>query len=102
MNRPRQLLQNINAIRKRFKKQVKFLKNNAGTLLTDPNDILDKWRDYFEHLLNCEDPIDSFIWTDVEPNEDEYPLLSRIEITQQIKRSKNHKTPDEDGIQGKF
>jgi len=42
MNRPRQLFQNINAIRKGFKKQVKFLKNSDGTLITDPNDILDK------------------------------------------------------------
>jgi len=66
-------------------------------LITDPNDILVKWRDYFEHLLNCEDPIDSFTWTNVEPNEDKYTLPSRIEIAKQ-----NHKTPGEYGIQGEI
>lgn len=42
MNRPRQLFQNINAISKGFKKQGKFLKNSDGTLITDPNGIMDK------------------------------------------------------------
>lgn len=47
--RPLQLFQNINAIMKGFKKQVKFFKkNNEGTLITGQNDILEKWRDYFE------------------------------------------------------
>ena len=74
MNRPRQLFQNINTIKKGFKKQEHFLKNSDGTLITDPNYILDKWRDYFKHLLNCENPIDSFAWTDVESNKNENPL----------------------------
>jgi len=84
INRSRQLFQNINAIRKGFKKQVKVLKNRDGSLITDPDGILDKLGDYFEHLLNCEDPIDSFAWTDVEPNEDKYLPPSKIEIAQQI------------------
>jgi hypothetical protein len=71
-------------------------------MITDPNDILDKWKDYFENILNCDEPIDSFIWTDVETNEIEYLPLSRIEIAEQIKRLKNHKTPGEDGIQTKI
>jgi hypothetical protein len=68
-------------------------------LITDPNDILDKWKDYFENLLNCDEPIDTFNWTDVKPNESEYLPPSRIEIAEQIKRLKNHKTSSEDGIQ---
>jgi len=102
MNRSRLLFQNINALRKGFKKQEKFLKNCDGMLITDPNDILDKWKDYFENLLNCDEPIDTFNWTDVEPNESEYLPPSRIEIAEQIKRLKNHKTPGEDGIQAEI
>jgi len=71
-------------------------------LITDPNDILDKWKDYFENLLNCDEPIDSFTWTDVEPNESEYLPPSRIEIAEQIKMLKNHKTLGEDGIQAEI
>jgi hypothetical protein len=41
---------------------------------------LDKWKDYFENLLNFEESIDTFTWTDAELNESEYPSLSRIEI----------------------
>lgn len=92
MNRPRQLFQNINARRKGYKRQEKFLKNSDETLITDPNDILVKWKDYFENLFNCEEPIDSFTWTDVEPNESKYLPPSRIEKAEQIKKLKNHKT----------
>jgi len=35
MNRSRQLFQNINALRKGFKKQENFLKNSDGTLITN-------------------------------------------------------------------
>ncbi|VVC33730.1 Hypothetical protein CINCED_3A022291 [Cinara cedri] len=102
LNRSRQLFKNINALRTGFKKQEKFLKNSDGTLITDPNDIFDKWKDYFENLLNCDEPINSFTWTEVEPNEIEYLPPDRIEITEQIKRLKNHKTPGEDGIQAEI
>lgn len=82
INRPRQLFQNINAIRKSFKNQEKFLKNNNGILITDPIDNFDKWKNYFEYLLNCKDSIDSFTWTDVKSNEDEYLPPSRTEIAE--------------------
>lgn len=71
-------------------------------MITDPNDILDKWKNYFENLLNCDEPINSFTWTDVEPNETEYLPPDRIEIAEQIKRLKNHNTPGEGGIQAEI
>lgn len=83
----------------RVSRKKKFLKNSDGTLITDQNDILNKQKDYFEHLLNCEDSIDSFTRTDVEPNKDECLPSSRTKIAEQIKRLKNHKTPGEDRIQ---
>lgn len=36
-----------------------------------------------------------------ESNDTEYPPPSKEEILQQLNRLKNHKTPGEDGIQGK-
>jgi len=62
---------------------------------------LNKWKD-FENLFNCEEPIDSFTWADVEPNESEYLPPCRIEIAEQIKRLINHKTPGKDGIQAEI
>lgn len=63
---------------------------------------MDTWRDYFKQLLNCEDSIKSFARTDLEPNNNEYPPLSRTEIAQQIKKLKNHKTQGKDRIQGEI
>lgn len=70
-------------------------------MITCQNDILEKWKEYSKQLLNYEEPIDSFVWIDVESNENEYLPPSRMKITQQGKKLKNHKTQDEVGIQSR-
>ncbi|KAE9536792.1 hypothetical protein AGLY_006854 [Aphis glycines] len=54
---------------------------------------------YFEHLLNCNDPIETFTWTRIEPNLNECTTPSKQEVELQIRRLKNYKSPGEDGIQ---
>jgi len=56
MNRARQLYQKINSIRGGFRKHNKFLKNEDGSLTTGQEEMLEKWRQYFGQLLNCENP----------------------------------------------
>jgi len=63
-----QVYQKINAIKEGYKKYEIFLKNDDGTLFTTKSNILDKWKMYFEQLLNFDDPINTFSWTNTEPN----------------------------------
>jgi hypothetical protein len=49
-----------------------FLKNDDGTLFITRSDILDKWKIYFEQLFNCDDSINTFSWTNMEPNLSEH------------------------------
>ncbi|XP_060846231.1 uncharacterized protein LOC132925892 [Rhopalosiphum padi] len=100
VNRTRQLYQKINSIRGGHKKHEKFLKNDDGSLVTEQDKVLEKWRQYFGLLLNCENPVNTFAWMPTEPNDTDCPLPSKEEILQQLNRLKNHKTPGEDGIQG--
>ncbi|XP_029348373.1 uncharacterized protein LOC100575877 [Acyrthosiphon pisum] len=57
---------------------------------------------YFEKLLNCEVPVDTFTYGHNEPNYDPFPPPSKEEIEQQIKRLKSHKSPGKDDLQGEI
>ncbi|KAL4100807.1 hypothetical protein QTP88_020836 [Uroleucon formosanum] len=100
VNRTRQLYQKIKSIRGGYKKHEKFLKNDDGSLVTEQDKVLEKWRQYFGLLLNCENPVNTFAWMPTEPNDTDCPPPSKEKILQQLNRLKNHKTPGEDGIQG--
>ncbi|XP_008181820.1 uncharacterized protein LOC103309055 [Acyrthosiphon pisum] len=102
MNRARQLYQKINSIRGGFRKHNKFLKNEDGSLTTGQEEMLEKWRQYFGQLLNCENPEETFVWTIEETNDCECLPPTSNEIKQQILRLKNQKSPGEDGIQGEI
>ncbi|KAL4084333.1 hypothetical protein QTP88_028157 [Uroleucon formosanum] len=99
MNRARQLYQKINSIRGGFRKHNTFLKNEDGSLTTGQEEMLEKWRQYFGQLLNCENSEETFVWTIEETNDCECLPPTSNEIKQQILRLKNQKSPGEDGIQ---
>jgi len=80
-----------------YTKYEKFLVKEDGTLITARSDIVERWKTYFEHLLNCNDPIETFTWTRTEPNLNECTIPSKQEIELQIRRLKNHKSSGEDG-----
>ncbi|KAL4125994.1 hypothetical protein QTP88_010226 [Uroleucon formosanum] len=81
-------------------KQEKFLKKDDGSLMTNQEEIMVKRGEYFEKLLNCEAPVDTFAYGHNKPYDDPCLPPSKEEIEQQIKRLKNHKSPGEDDLQG--
>jgi hypothetical protein len=72
-----QLYKKINTLKGGYKKYEKFLVKEDGTLITARSDIIERWKTHFEHLLNCNDPIEIFTWTRIEPNLNEYTTLSK-------------------------
>ncbi|XP_025421560.1 uncharacterized protein LOC112691510 [Sipha flava] len=86
MNRTRQLYQKVNSIRGGYKKHNKFLKNEDGSLTTGQEEILEKWRQYFGQILNCENPEETFEFPLVETNDCECLPPTRNEIKQQEER----------------
>ncbi|KAL4082900.1 hypothetical protein QTP88_029554 [Uroleucon formosanum] len=79
-----------------------FLRNENDTLLTDRDDIVEEWAQYFDQLLNCREPSNPFLFEDKEPNREDYPEPTIEEVAKQIKTLKNHKAPGEDGITGEL
>lgn len=60
--------------------------------------MLEKWKQYFGKLLNCETPIKTFTWTPIKPNDIDFPPLSRKEIIKQFNKLKNYKATRENGV----
>ncbi|KAL4119565.1 hypothetical protein QTP88_012370 [Uroleucon formosanum] len=58
-------------------------------------EIAERWAEYFEQLLNGEDPEEIFYCIQEQPNNRKYETPTVQEIKTQIKRLKNHKSPDE-------
>jgi len=70
----------VNCLRGGYRRQEIFLKNDDGSLVTNQEEIMEKWAEYFEKLLNCEGPVDTFTYGYNEPNDDHCPASSKEEI----------------------
>lgn len=102
LNRTRDMYMRIKGIKGDFKKKERFLKDDDGMLITTEKEKAEKWRKYFNELLNCEEPTEKFPFNieNINTQECSYPTLE--EIKAQVHRLKNHKSPGEDCIQAEL
>jgi len=68
-------------------------------LITTEKEIAEKWRKYFDKLLNCEEPTENFPFNIENINTQESPYHTSEEIDLQVHRLKIHKSPREDYVQ---
>ncbi|XP_050439190.1 uncharacterized protein LOC126844814 [Adelges cooleyi] len=101
-HKTRDMYKQINHLAGGNKKKERFLKNDDGTLITSSVEIANRWSEYFDELLNCDEPDEVFSF-DLEPwNEQDCPEPTLEEIKLQVKWLKNHKSPDEDEVQAEL
>ena len=92
----------VNAERK-VKEQMDFrIKDVNGEMLSEESEVLSRWSEYFEVLLNVEDRREAEM-NDIEVEGVDRRLRMLIEVTEEdvrraIKRLKNGKSPGVDGI----
>ncbi|VVC40452.1 Hypothetical protein CINCED_3A005672 [Cinara cedri] len=71
-HRSRQLYQKVNRMRKGYKEHEIFIRNKNGKLIITKMEITERWAEYFEQLLNGEDPEEMFDYIQEQPNNCEY------------------------------
>ena len=76
--------------------QNKQIKDERGAVLSDESKIKERWGDYFEHLLNEENP--RAVYRDGEPNENLTPAISREEVVKALRKMKKGKATGPDNI----
>lgn len=97
-DRTRNMYKRINDLTGGCKKKERFLKYDDGSLITTNEELAKKWGNYFDTLLNCEEPEEVFS-LNLETREEQNCLEPSLdEIRSQIIILKNHKSPAKDQI----
>ena len=71
--------------------QINKMKDQEGSVLTDENQIRERWRMYFETLLNEENP--RRVTGDGTPNQGMTTEVTRTEVEKALRKMKNGKSP---------
>ena len=101
MNDSRKYYKILNDQRRGFNPQVNMCRALDGTLLTNKTDVLARWQEHFDDLLNGEFVANEAMvlgFLDDDGNEQTVPEPTREEVTNAIKSLKNNKSPGPDGI----
>jgi hypothetical protein len=69
------------------------LKDENGDLLVDSNNVLNRWKNYFSHLLNVHN-VSDVRPIEVDTAEPLIPGPSRLEVEIAIAKLKKYKSPD--------
>jgi hypothetical protein len=63
-----------------------------GSLITMDEVLIERWKSYFEDLLNCNEPEEMLTFSIINENNNECPEPTLEEIEIQIKTLKNNKS----------
>lgn len=101
---PRLFFKKCRSVKEGFKARTNFISDNSGNLISDPSEIVNKFQEFFEELLNNknnrigsnnDEKYQELVYHTAEP-ELLAPNIEEIEII--IKSLKNNKSPRDDNI----
>ncbi|KAK9729569.1 hypothetical protein QE152_g15836 [Popillia japonica] len=94
----------LEALRKGDRQQqiVTQIKDRLGMVLTEKNRVMEKWKEYFEDLLNVENNREVTQWLPEEEESTENQELGKEEAKEAMKKLKSGKSADVDQISGEM
>ena len=96
-NNPREMYRGINAIRKGFRSRAQLMKDENGDLVTNDNELLSLWKNYFDKLLNVHENSEE-LGDEIHTAEPHVEEPSYQEVEAAIKKLKNNKAAGNDSI----
>lgn len=99
-NDSRTAYRKINALKEEYMPNTTFCKSKEGQLLGEIEAVKDRWREYFQELLNPDGLENNEVWDTRLDDDDERETSAPTpeEIKKALKRLKNNKAPDEDNL----
>lgn len=99
-NQTRAVYEGIRKITGRFAPQVRVIKSEAGTMLSEPSKVKERWMNYFDKLFNEANETDEGFLNSLpkSSNNEDIPELDIDEIRLAIHRMKKGKAPGIDDI----
>jgi hypothetical protein len=93
----RDLYRGINEFKKGYQPRINIMKDENGNLIADPQNVLNRWKIFFNQVLNAHD-VHDVRQMDIPTAELLVPEPSLIEVKIAIGELKNYKTPGTDQI----
>jgi hypothetical protein len=94
----RDLYRGINEFKKGYQPRINIIKDENGNLLADPQNILNRWKNFFNQVLNVHGVHDAR-QMDIHTAEPLVPEPSPVEVEITIGKLKSYKSPGTDQIQ---
>jgi hypothetical protein len=86
-----------NAFRKGYRPRINIVKDETGNLLADPHSVLNRWKNFFNELLNVHG-VHDVRQIDIHTAEQLVPEFSFVELEIAIGKLKRYKSPGTDHI----
>ena len=104
--RVREQFKKIKAVRNGYQARMEVVRDEDGKLLVEKGEVMQRWRSYYEALLNRPDPDSPVTIEETEERENHEDLDTEAmtmeptleEVVRAIKQLKNHKATGEDGL----
>ena len=93
--------QGLKAVHGPINKASPSVKSKDGTLLTEPSEVLDRWTEHFEGVLNQDSEFDMSVLDEIPQwnvNESLSAVPTLLEVSNSIKQLTSGKSPGDDGI----
>jgi hypothetical protein len=93
----RDLYRGINKFKKGYQSRINIIGDENGNLIADPQDVLNKWKNFFNQLLNVHG-VHDVRQMDIHTAEPLVPEPSLVEVEISIGKLKSYKSPGTDQI----
>ena len=97
-NNSHQFFQQLKNFRRGFQPSTGIIRSTTGELLTDPHQILERWKEYFDDLLNASPPANPLPEVQPAAGPAEEPPISLAEVEAAVRRLKSRKASGVDEI----
>jgi hypothetical protein len=91
------LYRGINKFKKGYQPRINIIKDENGNLLADPKSVLNRWKNFFNQVLNVHG-VHNVRQKDIQTVEPSVPQPSLVEVETAIGNLKSYKSPDTDQI----
>jgi hypothetical protein len=96
----RDLYRDINEFKKGYQPRINIMKDENGNMLADPQSVLNRWKNFFNQVLNVHG-VDDVRQIDIHMAEPLVPEPSLVEVEIAVGKLKSYKSPGTDQIPAK-